>query len=392
MSNLYVLAGGGSGGHLTPLIPVSESIKKLDRDASVIHIGQKGDSLNAILKGVASIDRQYFVLAGKYRRYNGESIIKRVIDLKTFALNIRDLFYFLIGIFQSWRLLNHIKPDVIFTKGGFVCAPVGIAAKLLNIPYVTHDSDAMVSLAHRIIAKNASLHLTAMPSKFYSKYDSTKVLQVGVPVRKEYKKITQKSKSEFRITLGFNDNDKILLALGGGLGAKNINDAIVAGSRELLVDEQVKLIHITGDKLYEDVAKAYDKELEPELRKRVVCLNFTNELYIYSGTADVIVTRAGATNMAEFAAQAKACIVVPNPLLAGGHQLKNAVAYEELGSAIVVNEQDASSRLIKAVIELLNDKNLQIKLGGSLHSRSLTGSAGKIAEQLVAVVRHSVKL
>ena len=387
----YLLVGGGSGGHLTPLIPISEAIKALDPSSLVIHVGQKGDRLNDILKNVKSIDQQYTVRSAKFRRYNGESVVTKLLDFKTNLLNVRDFFYFICGTFQSWRLLRRIKPDIILTKGGNVCALVGLSAGLLKIPYVTHDSDAMVSLAHRIIAKKASLHMTAMPKEFYKKYDMSKVVQVGVPIREEFSRVTDAEKYALRDQLSLNKSDKVLLVTGGGLGAKNINDAVVEGSHELLQDPSVRIIHITGHKLYSEVSRVYDKNLDSETRRRVVCLDFTNDLYVYSGASDVLITRAGATNMAEFSAQAKACIVVPNPLLAGGHQLKNAEALKSLNSVIIVREGDVRSQLISTALNLLNDKNLQVQLADRLYQQSSKDSAGKIADQLVSIAQNNGK-
>jgi len=378
---IYLLVGGGSGGHLAPLIPVAQSIKKLDPSAVVIHIGQTGDKLNEMLKTEPSIDKFYTVTAGKFRRYNGESFLHRLFDFKTIVLNIRDFFRFLRGIIQSYFLLRRLRPSIIFTKGGYVCAPVGIASRLNGVPYITHDSDAVVSLAHRIISKKALLHLTAMPVELYKQYPVNKTRQVGVPVRNEYVQISDEDKLLTKNELRFDKSSKILLVVGGGLGARNINRAVTAGSPDLLSDPNVVIVHITGHKLYDEVISSYEK-LDVD-KNRVVCLPFTNELYKYSSVSDVVISRAGATNIAELSAQAKACIIVPNPLLAGGHQLKNAEVLEKSNSAIIVNEDELDVSLVKTAIELLNNKEKQNELSSNLKSTALLDAKDKIAEILV---------
>ena len=376
----YLLVGGGSGGHLAPLIPIAQSIKKLDPDSIVIHIGQSGDKLNEMLKSESSIDKFYTVTAGKFRRYNGESFITRLFDIKTNLLNLRDFFKFIYGIIQSYLLIRRLSPNIVFTKGGFVCAPVGIASRLRNVPYVTHDSDAMVSLAHRIISKKAVLHLTAMPVEYYAQYPEGKTRQVGIPVRTEYIQISDDEKEKLKEKLRFNNSSKILLVVGGGLGARNINNTVIAGSSELLLDTEVVIVHITGHKLYDNVISEYEKQ---DIDKnRVVCLPFTNKLYLYSAVADVVISRAGATNMAELSAQAKACIIVPNPLLAGGHQLKNAEVFEKSKSAIIVHEDELSKSLIRTAIELLNDKLKQKELSTNLKQGVILDASDKIAKIL----------
>jgi UDP-N-acetylglucosamine--N-acetylmuramyl-(pentapeptide) pyrophosphoryl-undecaprenol N-acetylglucosamine transferase len=384
----YVFAGGGSGGHLTPLIPVSEQVKKRHPNARIAHIGQKGDPLNSITD-VPSIDDRYTISAGKFRRYHGESMLRRVFDLKTLYFNIRDFFRFIRGVWQAWRLLGKLKPKVIFMKGGYVCAPVGIAAGWKNIPYITHDSDAMVSLAHRIISKKAAQHLTAMDPKLYTEYDQQKTFRVGVPVRAEYKKVTEAEQRAARQKLGISESSKVVMIVGGGQGAMNINTAVVNASKELLSDDRAFILHITGQKLYEEVQKNYHQTLTPEELKRVRCEPFSNELFILSAASDVIVTRAGATNMAEFAMQAKACIVVPNPLLTGGHQLKNARALTDAKAAIIVNEGD-SSELVLQLKALLDDPSKQRELGVSLHTLAVADAAEKIADALHAIVGEGV--
>ncbi len=383
----YLLVGGGSGGHLAPLIPIAESIKKLDPDSIVIHIGQSGDKLNEMLKSEPSIDKFYTVTAGKYRRYNGESFITRLFDIKTNLLNLRDFFKFIYGIIQSYLLIRRLCPDIVFTKGGFVCAPVGIASRLRNVPYITHDSDAMVSLAHRIISKKAVFHLTAMPVEYYPQYERGKTRQVGIPVRTEYLQISENEKEKAKEKLRFNKSSKILLVVGGGLGARNINNAVVDGSSELLLDTEVVIVHITGHKLYDNVITEYKKQNVD--KNRVVCLPFTNQLYLYSSVADVVISRAGATNMAELSAQAKACIIVPNPLLAGGHQLKNAEVYEKSNSAIIVHEDELSKSLIRTAIELLNDTQKQKELSVNLKKGAVLDASDKIAKILVETASNN---
>lgn len=386
-----VLVGGGSGGHLTPLIPVSHSLKTADQTLKIAHIGQRGDPMNSILDSVNSIDEQYYVSAGKYRRYNGESLFAKISDIKTFAWNVRDFFRFIKGVVQSWFLLGKLRPKAILMKGGYVCAPVGIAAAMRKIPYVTHDSDAMVSLAHRIIAKRASLHLTALPKELYSVYDQQKTIQVGVPVRDEYRQRASKEAEEIRTAFGYTTSDGILLIMGGGLGSRNINNAIVKELAAFESDGKVHIIHITGHGLFDEVKKAYDRYFsdnkKSSLAGRVTLLPFVDDLYRYSAIADVIVTRAGATTLAELAVQAKACIIVPNPLLSGGHQIKNAQGYASQNAVLVVEEKNISTQLVDTALHLLHDKQSQKELESAIRALGNTNAANTIAEHVINIMR-----
>ena len=124
-ANLTIaLVGGGSGGHITPLLAVAEELKKQNPAVKLVYIGQTGDKLLDVPQQHKAVDTTYDIRAGKFRRYHGEGL-KQLLDIKTILKNIRDLFYVLIGLWQAFWLLGKIKPDVIFVKGGFVGVPVG---------------------------------------------------------------------------------------------------------------------------------------------------------------------------------------------------------------------------------------------------------------------------
>ena len=161
-----VVTGGGSGGHITPILAVADEIKKAHPDSKIIYIGQKGDTFADIVAENMLIDEVRSVSAGKFRRYNGEGL-KQLLDFKTIWLNVRDAFRVIKGFWECNKLLSTIKPDVVFCKGGFVGVPVGLAAARLKIPYLTHDSDAIPGLANRIISRWAAKHAVALDPELY---------------------------------------------------------------------------------------------------------------------------------------------------------------------------------------------------------------------------------
>ena len=162
MSLKVIVTGGGSGGHITPILAVAAELKRRDPKTRLIYVGQKGDGLADIPAADPNIDAVYAVQAGKFRRYHGEGW-RQLLDLKMWFLNIRDAFYVLIGIWQSWRLMKRLRPDVIFSRGGFVSVPVALGGKFNGVPYITHDSDSIPSLANRLIARWAAVHAVALP-------------------------------------------------------------------------------------------------------------------------------------------------------------------------------------------------------------------------------------
>ena len=379
----YVLVGGGSGGHITPLVAVAEEIRKHQPYVHIAHIGHKDDPLNKVTTKAQSISAVYEVSAGKFRRYYGDSHFARLLDWKSNLLNFRDLFRFIAGIVQSWFLLGKLKPEIIFMKGGYVCASVGIAARLRRIPYVTHDSDAMVSLAHKIIASGATKHLVAMPPKYYPTYDSSKTVQVGVPISASFAPASGSAKAKVKKELKLPIAAKVVLITGGGLGAKVINDAVTKSVDKLLADKNVYIVHLTGGKLYEEVTKQYSR-LSDAKRSRIITESFTSIMHKYTAAADIIITRASATALTEFAAQQKACIVVPSPKLAGGHQLKNAEQLELANAALVVHEANIDEELIYKTVKLLGDEKRRASLGNLLHTTLIVNAAERVYDQLCA--------
>jgi len=382
-----VLTGGGSGGHIVPLLAVAHELKQLRPDCETIYIGQKGDSLADIPANDPSIDKVYTVRAGKLRRYHGEGL-KQLLDLDTGAKNVRDVGFTVTGMAQSYRLLRKLRPDVVFVKGGFVGVPVGLAAAALKIPYITHDSDALPGLANRIIARWARWHAVGLPKEIYS-YPPSNTVTVGVPISREFRERDQAEIMALKEKLGFPADSKVICITGGGLGAARLNDAIVRTSGELLADPQVVLAHLTGRNHEKQVSQQYDELLTDTARARVEVVGYTTKLFEYSAVADVVVTRAGGTSIAEFTAQGKACVVVPNPLLTGGHQSKNAQALAERQAVRIVEETEIKQdprNLSTAVQSLLDDPAMRIALGQKLHQLARPDAAKRLAMLLLEQV------
>lgn len=384
-----VLTGGGSGGHITPLLAVAHELKRLRPDVELIYVGQRGDGLGDVPAKDPNIDKTYTVRAGKLRRYHGEGL-RQLLDIQTVLLNLRDVWFVLVGIVQSYILLKKVRPEVIFVKGGFVGVPVGLAAAWLKIPYITHDSDALPGLANRIIARWAKLHAVALPKEVYT-YPKDKTITVGVPVSHKYRPLTDSERRRVRKELGLEQFKQVLLVTGGGLGAQRLNDAVADCAPELFRRYPDLCIMQLAGRVHEAGLRAkYDKLLSGAERRRVYIEGFVSNLYDYSAVADVVITRAGGTSMAEFAVQAKACIVVPNPILAGGHQLKNAQVLEARRAVKLV---DASllhadhKALLPPLTELLDHPDAARRLGESLATLAQPDAAHKLAVVLLEQVQ-----
>lgn len=292
------------------------------------------------------------IAAGKLRRYHNLALWRQLLRPRTIVLpNLRDFFLVLVGIVQSvWKLFRW-RPDVVFTKGGYVCLPVGIAARLLRIPLVIHDSDAHPGLTNRILAKWATQIATGAPLKYYS-YPKDHTTYVGIPIDSQFtRQRSQEEKQAIKRELGFDPERPLVVVTGGGLGAKRLNDVVMTARASLT--KSASLVLISGAGQYDELRLQVPKDDKSFVLRGFV----SNGMADLLGAADVVVARAGATTILELAALAMPTILVPNEYLTGGHQLKNAQIYADADAAIVLTEEKLEQRpeqLAESVRSLLD--------------------------------------
>jgi UDP-N-acetylglucosamine--N-acetylmuramyl-(pentapeptide) pyrophosphoryl-undecaprenol N-acetylglucosamine transferase len=373
-----VLTGGGTGGHITPILAVAHELKRQDPSVRTVYIGERHGKFKELTATHEAIDKTYEIWAGKFRRYHGESWLKRLLDVRTNFLNIRDLVFFGIGAVQSWFLLGRIKPSVAFLKGGFVGVPVGLAAASRKIPFVTHDSDALPGLANRIVSRWAGTHAVALPAETYH-YPMTKTVQVGVLVEPHFKPVTPLEQQQMKTELNIPTSATMLLVTGGSSGASNVNKAVEKIAQQLLETyPDLYIVHQAGKGkagIYGDYA-----------HKRLTVIEFMRPMYVYTGASDIVIARASGNTLAELGTQGKAVIVVPNPLLTGGHQLKNAEALRAAGAALIVPETAKATNadeLLVAVKQLMDNPTERAELATRLQNITLTDAAEKLAALLL---------
>lgn len=384
-----VLTGGGSGGHITPILAIADELKDRNPSPQLIYIGKRGDKLGDIPASHPSIDQSYSIRAGKFRRYHGQWW-RHILDIPLIVRNLRDGFWVVVGIWQSFWLLRRLKPNVIFIKGGFVGVPVGLVAGWLKIPYVTHDSDTLPGLANRLIAKRASAHAVGGPKQLY-KYPSHKTFEVGVPLSEQYTPVSYQLQSEYRKGLGIKSDVKVICVTGGGLGAKRLNDAVSAIVPELLVHyPSLVVLHISGRDHEEELSRRYENTLDKKQYAQVKVKGFVNDLYRYTAAADVVVSRAGATQLAELAIQKKPAIVVPNPILTAGHQLKNAKQLEKAGAIVSISEEslaNSPNEIYDALRDLLDHQEKRSELAKRLGKTAKPKAAMQLADLILKVAK-----
>ena len=272
----------------------------------------------------------------------------------------------LIGICQSFWLLRRLKPDLIFTRGGFVSVPVALGGKLNGIPYITHDSDSTPSLANRAIARWAALHIVALPVELYP-YPRSKTVTIGIPLRDEYTHVTPDLMRTYREETGLAHFDQILFVTGGGNGATQLNQVVIDSAPSLLErNPGLGIVHLSGRSNEAATNKLYDARLTAKDRARVMVMGHVTDMYRYSGAADVIVARGGATGLAEFALQGKPCVIIPAKQLVW--QIHHVRTLQESQAVICLSEAESEKKgaFIRVVDDLLHDEASRQKLGESL--------------------------
>lgn len=369
---------------------VAAELKRTHPEVNLVYIGQKGDSLGDIPANDPSIDKVYVVNAGKFRRYHGEGF-KQLLDLPTIYKNIKDAVNVFIGVYQSRKLIKKIKPSIVFSRGGYVSVPVSIGAKLNKVPYITHDSDSIPSLANRLIAPWAIAHFVALPKELYP-YPQDKTFTTGIPLSDKFVLVNDDNKKKYREKIDINQNSKMMLIIGGGLGAKSLNNAVIEIMPNLMAEfKDLQITHIVGRGNDQSVKEDYRKVMSTEHLNRIKIIDYTTKVYLYSGSADLIITRAGATSLADFAVQGKACIIVPSSFLTGGHQLKNAKVLSDAKAAIVVRDTEVEenpNKLAAEISRVLKDPQLMTSLSSEFAKFGKPNSTRDIAERIMVLVEN----
>ena len=380
-------AGGGSGGHVTPVVAVLRELRKIEPDTEirfwVDHAFEK--QARTVMGGYDDSIRVDTIVSGKLRRYHHLKWWQQLMKFRTITLpNIIDVVKVSVGFMQCLCKLIAWRPDVVFTKGGYVCLPVGLAAHALRIPLVIHDSDAHPGLTNRVLARWADAIGTGAPLKFYP-YPREISQYVGVPIMEDFVPYSDERRRDVKVKLGFDPTRPLVVVTGGGLGARRINDAVVAMMPQLT--KQTNVILITGAQQYSDI-----RARVPNDTSKVHIHDFISSgLVDMLGAADIVVARAGATTILELAALAKPTILVPNGYLTGGHQLKNAAVYEEKGAVKVIDElqlDDHPEVLVQAIEALLADRAAMARMGAAFLTFAHPHAALDMAEMIVRTAKH----
>ncbi len=323
------------------------------------------------------------ITSGKFRRSHADGPWAKVLNLSTIGPNVRDLARVVWGVGGSLRVLRRFKPDVVFLKGGHVCLPVGLAARLLHIPYVIHESDIEPGLANRILSRWATKIAVGFPAKTYHDFDPNRLVFTGNPVRPE---VLKAHRLEGLAKFKLQSNVPVLLVWGGSQGAIAINDALVAALPLLLPVCQI--IHLTGEYDFSRVKFELSRRKELPHRERYHAYAYLQaELPMALAAADVAVGRGGANTIAELAALAKPTILIPNYLMAG-HQVENARVLSRQGAVRVIDERRLTPQLLAGEVQrILGSEEEQRRLSDGIRRLAKADAGLELARLILSVGR-----
>lgn len=375
-----VLVGGGTGGHVVPIKNIAEQIFSEEPGSKVLIVTNKGyltrteQIFSELLKSQSSNLEIRSVSGGRFRRYS-RSKVRELLDIKTQALNIRDLFKSLYGVCQAKFILLKFKPSVIFCKGGTGALEFCFAARK-KAPIVVHDSDSRPGLANKTVSRWAKRVLTGMPTSTTALESET---MVGIPVSSEFKLVSDKHRKRIREELGLDQKSKTVLVTGGSLGAKRVNELIFCTIGDINA-LGIQVLHQTGSTETTKQAKEIRRQLKyPKLYRP---FDFSPEMSKLYGASDVVVSRAGASAIQELANSSKPAILIPAGLT---DQKKNGVIIEELGAALVADQTkllEEPGEFISELQFLLNDENLRKSLIAQISKLARPDSRERIVREI----------
>ncbi len=353
MDKKIVLTGGGTAGHVTPNIAMIPKLKELGYD--IFYMGSY-DGIEKKL--IEDFDIPYYGIAtGKFRRY---------FDPKNFS----DPFRVIKGVSEAKKYLKAIKPDVVFSKGGFVSVPVVRAAASLKIPCIVHESDMTPGLANKLCIPVAKKVCCNFPETLKN-LPADKAVLTGSPIREELIKGRKEAAYEL---CGFDASKPVIMVIGGSQGSAAINQAVRDALPELLEDFQI--VHLCGKEKMDNLlltTKGY-KQFE----------YIKSELKDIFAMADIVISRAGANAINELLALKKPNLLIPLPSTTSrGDQILNAKSFESQGFSIVVDEDDLTVKLlVEKVQELYFTRMTYIDAMKKSSQRDAIGSIADIIEEV----------
>ena len=363
---LVVLSGGGTAGHINPALALADVLKERGCD---VRFAGTPTGVEARLVREAGIPFTPFEAQG-FNRNHPLTLPKAVLKIQKST-----------KLARAW--FDEIKPDVVVGFGGYVCMPVARAAEQCGVPVVVHEQNSVMGMANKYLAKRAAAVCLTYEHAAAALADTSRVRVTGNPVRAS---VFAATREQGRATFGVPADARMLLVTGGSLGARHLNQAVAALKDKLLSYDDVHIVQVTGPKELDAVREQL--ALSPEQQQRWQLFGYTDQMGDAMAAADVIVSRAGATSLAEISARALPALLVPFPFATEDHQTTNAQACVEAGAAFLVADADVEGpEFARLVSELIEDGALRERMAAAARAQKTRDAAGLLADAVMEAAK-----
>ncbi|MDO5478249.1 MAG: undecaprenyldiphospho-muramoylpentapeptide beta-N-acetylglucosaminyltransferase [Clostridia bacterium] len=353
-----IVSGGGTGGHINPAIAIAKYIKEIEPDSEILYVGTE-HGLEKKLVPAQDIEIKYIDVYGFKRKLSPQNIYIAYKAVK--------------AIGDSKKILSEFKPDVVIGTGGYVCGPLLQAAVKMKIPTLIHEQNVIPGMTVKMLADKVDIVATSFDTtKNYLKKHK-KIVLTGNPVRADLLKVTR---YEARIKFNLDEKPTVLF-MGGSLGARSINNALVEIVSKNMA-EDYNIIASTGERNYDEVMSEIKKTLSE------IPANITIQPYIFNtdvafAAADIIICRTGAITVSELAATGKPSIVVPSPNVAHNHQEYNARYLSDRGAAVLIHDDELTGLKLNAeILALINNQELLADMSKNAKTVAIYDATDKI--------------
>lgn len=368
-----LIAAGGTAGHINPALAIAGALKKRHPDAEIHFAGrQKGMEYGLVSKAGYAFHPI---------EVNG---IQRRLTPKNIARNLVALWHLALSGPRAGAILREVKPDLVIGAGGYVSGPVVRAAARAGVLTAIHEQNAFPGVTNKLLARQVDLVFAAMPDAVQRLGVPEKTLVVGNPVRAE---IWQADRAAARASLGIGADRVMILSFGGSLGAQRVNEVVAALARWELDNRNFYHVHATGSIEKEDFARLA-RQMGIDGDGRFVIREYIDDMPRMLAAADLVISRAGASTLAEIAAVGRASVLIPSPNVAENHQYYNALQLEKLGAAVVVEEKELSGEKLTEIVKSLTaDRAALLEMGAKAKALAQPDSLEKIWEALARALQ-----
>ena len=365
----YLISGGGTGGHIFPAVSIANALREADPSCEILFVGALG-----------RMEMERVPQAG----YPIIGLPVKGFDRSHPWRNIRVVIDLLRSMSQARKIVRDFRPDVGIGVGGYASgAAMKIAAKM-GVPILLQEQNGFAGVTNKLLKDDAKKICVAYEGmeRFFPK---EKIILTGNPVRQN---LTSGSKEEairyFNEEFGvnFNTEKKTLLIIGGSLGARTINQSIIAHLNKL-IDSNVQVIWQTGKNYLADCKKA----LEALPHNNIICTDFVSQMPLAYALADLVISRAGASSISELCLLGKPSILVPSPNVAEDHQTHNAMALVRKDAGVLVKDIDAKDQMVATALSLIHDTARLEALRANILTLALPDSAKRIAEEVMKLAQ-----